>query len=320
MTMSAKANVSDVLILGAGPAGLGAATALSRQMFTTMIFDSQLYRNDPTQHMHNLPGFDHVAPSAFRAASRKELTGRYKTNTFVTRKVTDLRKNEEGLFEARDAEGQSYLGKKVVIATGIRDIYPASIEGYADCWGKCIFHCLFCHGYEEQGGKKAAVLADGMLANSQFALPIAGMANRLATEVVIYTNGNDDLKISLDAAIADSIFNVQVDSRKLVKTEKLDLDSNERLAVHFADGEKDVLSFMVHVPDFEVNVPASWRDNLGLELDEIKNLKVDKMGQTTCPGIFGVGDGSTMMKAVPTAIFTGVFAGGMVAHALVLGK
>jgi thioredoxin reductase len=318
--MASKPIISDVLIIGGGPAGLSAATALSRQSITTTIFDSLSYRNYATDHMHNLPGFDHAPPAEFRAASRKELMGRYKTNSFVERKVTSLKKSDSSLFEAEDSEGQIYVGKKVIIATGVRDIFPADIEGYADCWGKCIFHCLFCHGYEESGSEKAALLATGFLANPQFALPISGMANRFAKEVVIYTNGNEETKVALQAALAESILSVTIDSRVLVKTEKLDVESNERVAVHFANGEKEILGFMVSIPEFEVNVPKGWMESLGLELDEMNNLKVDKMGQTTCSGVFAAGDGSTMMKSVPAAIFTGNMAGAMAVHQLVMGK
>lgn len=317
--MASKAIAADVLVLGGGPAGLAAAASLSRQLVPTIIFDSGDYRNAPAQHMHNLPGFDHVPPAEFRATCRKDLTGRYKTNTFVDRRVTGLRKIESGLFEATDSQSQTYTGKKVVIATGVRDIYP-DIPGYGSCWGLSIFHCLFCHGFEERGSKRAAVLAEGMLASPMIIPGIVGMAQRLADEVVVYTNGNEDVKANLDKVFADTILSVKVDARKITQAEQLDMDSKDRLAIHFADGQKDLLGFMVHIPDFEVNVPKTWRDDLGLELDEQKNLKVDMMGKTTCPGIWAAGDGATPMKAVSRALFTGNIVAGMAVHELVLGK
>jgi pyruvate/2-oxoglutarate dehydrogenase complex dihydrolipoamide dehydrogenase (E3) component len=146
------------------------------------------------------------------------------------------------------------------------------------------------------------------------------MASRLASKVVIYTNGSEEVKETLERALTETILDVKVDSRKIIRVQKLDINSNERLAVHFADGSKDVLGFMVHVPNFEVNIPKDWMDNLGLELDDMKNLKVDGMGQTTSPGIMAAGDGSAMMKTVSRAIFEGNIAGGRVVHELVLGK
>jgi thioredoxin reductase len=319
MTMANKAIATDVLVLGGGPAGLAAATSLSRQLVPTIIFDSGKYRNEAARHMHNIPGFDHAAPANFRAASRSELTGRYRTNTFVDRQVTNLRKLDSGLFEATDSQGQAYTGKKVVLATGVRDLFP-DIPGYADCWGRCIFHCLFCHGYEERGSKRAALLAEGLLASPKIAPAIAGMAGRLAHEVVVYTNGDDGVTAAVEGALADTVLDVTVDARKIIQVEKLDLESNERLAVHFADGGRDVLGFMAHIPAFEVNVPQEWRDNLGIELDEMKNVKVDGMQGTTCPGIVAAGDGATMLKAVSTALLAGNLAAGKLVHELVLSR
>jgi thioredoxin reductase len=318
-TMAAKAISSDVLILGGGPAGLAAATAFSRQLITTTIFDSGNYRNSATDHMHNLPGFDHVHPSDFRAASRRELTQRYKTNTFVERKVITLRKTDDGVFQATDVEGQMHTGRKVVLATGVRDLFPKEIEGYAECWGKSIFHCLFCHGYEERGSRRAGLLAYGMLTSPAYATAISGMVLRLADEAVIYTNGDSAVAANLAKALADTPVKAKIDPRKIVRTQLLDIESEERIAIHFEDGAKDVLGFLTHIPDFEVNVPQEWREDLGLKMDEMKNLMVERMGQTTCPGLYAVGDVASIMKAVPNSIFSGICAAASIVHEIVLG-
>ncbi len=46
-----------------------------------------------------------------------------------------LRKADDGCFEATDTDGELWMGKKVILATGVRDVYP-DIEGYAECWVK----------------------------------------------------------------------------------------------------------------------------------------------------------------------------------------
>ena len=126
---------SDVLIIGGGPAGLSAALACSRQLCKAIVFDSGVYRNDMAHHMHTLPTWDHQDPKKYRAAARKELTERYKTTRFVDRKVDKLSQRSDGLFEASDAQGESHTGKKVILASGVQDIYP-DIPGYGDCWGR----------------------------------------------------------------------------------------------------------------------------------------------------------------------------------------
>jgi len=270
--------------------------------------------------MHNVLGFDHTSPSDFRAAARRDLTTRYNTNTFVEQNVDTLRKREDGLFEAKDTQGKVWVGKKVILATGVRDIFP-SIEGYETCWGESIFHCLFCHGFEERGSKKVGLLAEGFLSNSQPSLLISGMAGRLAEEVVIFTNGDEGRKEELEIAIKDSVLRMTVESRKISRVENMEVKNGMRIRVFFEDGSEEDLGFVAHMPDLEVNIPKRWMEELGLKLTAQGNLEVSQpFGETTCSGVFAAGDVSNMMKAVAPAMAAGTMAGGGVIHQLVMGK
>lgn len=124
----------DVLILGAGPAGLAAAQALARQLHTAIVFNSSQFRNGNAKHMHNVPGWDHQPPSDFRAKARSDILTRYETIEFKDVEITEVRKLDNGRFEAVDIDQQKYLGKKVVLATGVRDIMP-DIPGFTELWG-----------------------------------------------------------------------------------------------------------------------------------------------------------------------------------------
>ncbi|KAI8306056.1 Thioredoxin reductase gliT [Colletotrichum sp. SAR11_59] len=113
----------DVLIIGAGPSGLATATALSRQLYTSVVFDSGLYRNARAKNMHNVLGFDHVPPPVFRAKARADIQERYSaTVTFADVAVTKTTKLANGLFRAEDAAGKAWFGRKLVLATGVTDI------------------------------------------------------------------------------------------------------------------------------------------------------------------------------------------------------
>lgn len=125
----------DVIIIGAGPAGLSAALGLARHLWRVSVIDSGSYRNDVATHMHNVAGWDHVPPSEFRAATRKQILGRYNTVEFADgAEVTGVEKLEEKGFEAIAEDGRRFRGRKLVLATGFRDVMP-DLPGYEQSWG-----------------------------------------------------------------------------------------------------------------------------------------------------------------------------------------
>lgn len=121
----------EIIIVGGGPAGLSTASTIVRQDHKTVLFDSGKYRNALSRHMHTVPTWDHEDPQAFREAAIKGLE-RYGTVTVEKVEVEAINQREDGLFEVL-AGGNTWMGKKVVLATGVEDIFP-DIPGYASCW------------------------------------------------------------------------------------------------------------------------------------------------------------------------------------------
>jgi thioredoxin reductase len=122
----------DIIVIGGGPAGLSAASSIVRQDHKTVLLDSGKYRNAQSKHMHTVPSWDHRDPEDFRAASRADFD-RYGSITVEMAEVESLKKREDGLFEAAAGDGKTWVGKKVILATGVEDVFP-DIPGYAECW------------------------------------------------------------------------------------------------------------------------------------------------------------------------------------------
>lgn len=121
----------EIMIIGGGPAGLSAATAIVRQDHQTIVFDSNKYRNALSKHMHTVPTWDHRDPADFRAAAKAGFD-RYGTTTVENTEIKTIKQRDDGIFEASNGK-TTWTANKVILATGVEDIFP-EIEGYAECW------------------------------------------------------------------------------------------------------------------------------------------------------------------------------------------
>jgi len=143
-SINSQENPTDVLILGAGPAGLAVASSLSRLLHTCILFSLPTYRNTLATHMHGILTLEHRNPSEFRAAARADLLSHYDTLQFEDIGIVSVKKisvdgeEEAGgktLFKTVDEKGKEWWGRKLVLATGVKDAM-LDIEGYEDCWVK----------------------------------------------------------------------------------------------------------------------------------------------------------------------------------------
>ncbi|KAI2618035.1 thioredoxin reductase glit [Hypomontagnella submonticulosa] len=321
------APIFDVLILGAGPAGLACAGGLARQLHTCVLFSNNVYRNARATHMHNVVGWDHANPASFRAKARADLLARYaETVQFRDVGVRKVRKLDDDAagrtrFEVEDEQGGKYVGRKVVLAVGVRDVMP-EIPGYAELWGYGIFHCLFCHGFEERGSPSAGVLATGPMlgggggdAVPLMAPTIARMAARLAGQVTVYTDGDTALGERIRGSLK-STQKFHVENRRVVKLAKdPEVEGEAGLLVTVEDGTVNKEGFLAHGPAVELNGP--FAADLGLTLAPQGHIDAQPPFYTTnVPGVYAAGDCATMMKAVPQATAMGSFIAAGLAHVL----
>ncbi|KAI9763919.1 MAG: hypothetical protein M1839_006120 [Geoglossum umbratile] len=300
----------ECLIIGGGPGGLSTALALARILHTAVIFDSGVYRNRDSNHMHTVSTWDHKDPAEYRAAARKELTeGRYTSIQIKDVAIVKVEKLEDGGFKATDATGAEWVGKKLVLATGSKDEYP-DIPGYQECWATGVFHCLFCHGFEAKDAPGAGILAVDDCAKPPLASNFAFQAQQFAKDVTIYTHGSTTLAAELEPLIsahnARTKHSITIEPRRIVELIK-EPTTTDTITLVFEDGARETKGFLAHKAKTTVNGP--FVEQLGLELTPMGDIKVGQpFPETNVQGCFAVGDCATMVKAVVVAVGGGMSA------------
>lgn len=297
----------DVLIVGGGPAGLSAGMTLGRMLRSALICDDRRPRNAPSEHLNNFPTRDGIHPAEWRKEARKNLE-KYDTVQYFEGTVQSIVQTAEGGFMAGLSSGDRKSFRRVVLADGVSDRLPDA-PGFKELWGKAVFHCPFCHGYEARGQAMGTVANGAMAAH---ALPIHF---GLTQDLVLFTSGKADLPVELREAM---------DRRKvqLVETpiQALLHEGTVLKAVALEDGriiKRDAL-FAAPVPPFETK--SKLGEMLGCEKTELGLFKVNEMNETTVKGVFAAGDNMTRQHSVLHASGHGVTAGAGIVFDLLHGE
>ncbi|MGW6979426.1 NAD(P)/FAD-dependent oxidoreductase [Streptomyces sp. NPDC054932] len=160
---NARDSSFDVVVVGAGAAGLAGALTLVRARRSVLVIDSGSPRNAPAAHMHGYLGQDGESPAALLARGRAEVTGyggEIRPGTVVA-----ADRLPDGGFLVRCGDGSTVRARRLLVATGLVDELPA-VPGLGARWGRDVLHCPYCHGWEVRD-QPIAVLADGPLAVHQ---------------------------------------------------------------------------------------------------------------------------------------------------------
>lgn len=282
----------DVIVIGGSYAGLSAAMALGRSLKRVLILDGGKPCNRFTPHSQNFLTQDGVAPAEIAKIGKAQVL-KYKTVSFIEDPaVTGGRSNDK--FEIGTKAGKTYNAKKLIFATGLRDVLPV-IPGFAECWGISAIHCPYCHGYEYHGRPT------GILANGEMAYHYAQLVSNLTTELVVFTNG---------AASFTPEQTVKLKERKIkiieTQVEKLVHEKGYLEQVVLKSNTSIPVNAIYHRPVFEQH--SDIPTQLGCELTEQGLIKVDMFQKTTAPGIYAAGD-NCAMRAVAAAVATGNMAG-----------
>jgi len=211
--------------------------------------------------------------------------------------ATKGKKTENG-FEITIQSGEQFSAKKLVFATGVKDVFP-DIKGFEECWGKTVIHCPYCHGYEFKGGKTA------IIANGDKAFHLASLVNNLTDKITIVTGGKADFKDVQSAKLKNHQINIVEKAVKAIQHQ-----NGSITALIFADGTKENFGAAYAAIPFEQHCKIPL--DLGCEVIETGLIKVDMFQKTTVPGIYACGDNANPLRSVANAVASGNLAGSMV--------
>lgn len=291
--------VTDVLVAGAGPAGLTAALVLARAGRTVVVLDGGPGRNAPATHSHNVFTREGVSPDELRRIGRAQAEG-YGAR-FVGAEAIHAESGEDAV-RIRLSDGTRLSGRRLLLATGVEDLLP-DIPGVAEAWGETVAHCPYCHGYELRG-RPTAVLGSGEKGVHLASLLLGW------TDHVTLCCGSDGVSDEEHSRLAE--LGVAVDVRPV---SALDVDGRAVRAVVFEDQGRLAATAVYTQPEQHPRGPLP--DALGLERTELGHVRVDEFMRTSVAGVWACGDVTTPMQAVQMAASSGFAAAAFLNHDLV---
>lgn len=291
----------EVIIIGGSYAGLSAGMSLGRSLRNTLVIDSGKPCNRQTPHSHNFITHDGKTPKEISELAREQVEA-YDTVKFYKGTVVKLRRiNAE--FEAEISTGEKFYAKKLILASGLKDIMP-DIPGFTECWGISVLHCPYCHGYEVRNE------VTGILSDGDMGFDFSKLVYNLTKDLFLLTNGKSVLSSEQKLKLAENNISLVED-----EVEKIEHNNGDISKIIFRTGKEISLKALYAKVPFQQNIDVSG--DLGCELTEQGFIKVDFMQKTNIPGVFACGDNVTMMRSVATAVAQGNFTGAVVNKELV---
>jgi len=286
----------DVIIVGGSYAGLSAAMTLGRSLRKVLIIDGGKPCNRQTPHSHNFLTRDGETPANIAAIAREQVL-EYPSVSFLSDLAINASSESDG-FTVETAGGQQVKSRKVILATGIEDLMP-SIPGFAECWGRSVLHCPYCHGYEVAGQRL------GILATGDTAYEMVRLIQHWSPNLALFTNGPATLTPD-QRQLIDQL-NVPIIETTLTAIAH---EQGQLTELRFADGSAYALDALFSRVPFRQH--SDLAEQLGCTMSESGLIKAAEFGKTNVPGVYAAGDNNSPMRQVALAVTNGSMAGVMV--------
>ena len=266
----------DVIIVGAGPAGLSAALILGRCRRRVLVCDAGSPRNAASRALNGFLTRDGIAPAEFLRVGREQVAP-YDSIELRTLEITDAIRIGEG-FAVTSGDGARFSCRKLLLAAGIVDEVP-ELPGIGALYGRSVWHCPYCDGWEARD-QPLAIYGRGDRGRG-LALELTAWSN----DLVLCADGPAELPVDDRERLAHH--GIAIREERIARLEgtngvleRIVFATGEVLArrgLFFATGQRQ-----------RSDLPAK----LGCEFTRTGDVRTGRFEATTIPGLYVAGDAS----------------------------
>jgi thioredoxin reductase (NADPH) len=276
-------NEWDVVIIGAGPAGLTAATYAARYGLKTLVLEAENPGGQVAVSplIENYPGFISISGEELASRMLKQALSAGAT-ILVPERVKEIRLSESEKVVLTESE-KEFKTKVLVIATGA-EYLKLNVPGEKELFGRGVSHCATCDGPLYKG-KRITVVGGGNTAVTS-AIYLSSIASEL---IVVHRRDRfraewkssdillqkDNVRIYWNSLVERIVGKNYVESVIIKNTKTGEVVEEKTNAVFVLIGLK---------PRSELAMKA------GIEVDKNGYIVVDRKMRTNIPGVYAIGD------------------------------
>ncbi len=292
-------NIYDLIIIGAGPAGMTAGIFAARKALKTLLITKDFFGmlKDATM-VENYPGFQEISGVKLIQEFKAHLD-KFSLEKIENKQVVEIIKKDL-LFEVEDDEHIKYLTRTIIISSGGMS-KRLEIPGENEFEGKGVFYCVTCDGPLFKD-KIVSVIGGGNSGASS-----ALYLSKIAKQVYLFESMN---KITADPIIQEKIFaSPKIEVFTSVKFKAIAGEEMVNKIIVEIDGREK--EFLVDAVFVQIGyVPVSDFCEKVVKLNKMGQIEVNPLTlETSTPGIFAAGDiNNTLFKQVIIAAGQGATA------------
>jgi thioredoxin reductase (NADPH) len=284
IAMSKNIQKYDVIIIGAGPAGLAAAIYISRAALSTLVIDESSAGGQvkTTHQVANYPGFVEPIAGHELAGNMRKQAEKYKTKFKLAADITALHLSDQEKWVELD-EGNRYTAKFVIIATGSSPRL-LNIPGEKDYKGSGVSYCATCDAefYKDKdifviGGGNSAMEESLLLLQFVKSITVIHQFDELQAEKITADKVTANPKVNILWSHEPRAF-YKKENKMVVETENLKTNKRIRL-------ERDGIFIFVGLV-----TNSAFLKNTPIQLTKYGYVITDPQMETNIRGVYAPGD------------------------------